>query len=223
MHRNELPFEPRHTRVPSGAAKTISGPMVRMMQAIHLSYTETNTISKMIKTRFYMTHVTKVFHQVRPNRFLRLWYVWCKLWIYLAPILKLSPNGPKQDSTWPTSPRSSIGCVHNDFLAYGTFGANHAPILNQDYHSIQMDRNELPFEPHHLGVPSGASKTISEAMVHLPQTVHLLALKLTMSPNGPKCASIWASSHRSTIQCIQNNFWAYGTFGANRAPILHRN
>jgi hypothetical protein len=63
---------------------------------------------------------------------LRLCYVWCKLWIYHAPILTLSPNGPKQDFTWPTSPSSSIGCVENDFWAYGTFGANRAPISNQD-------------------------------------------------------------------------------------------
>jgi hypothetical protein len=27
-----------------------------------------------------------------------------------------------------------------------------------------MDRNELPFEPHHQGVPSGVSKIIFESM-----------------------------------------------------------
>jgi len=31
---------------------------------------------------------------------------------------------------------------------------------------------ELSVEPRHLGVPSGASKTISESMVHLVQTIH---------------------------------------------------
>jgi hypothetical protein len=36
-----------------------------------------------------------------------------------------------------------------------------------------MDKNELPLEPHHLGVPSSASKMISEPMVRLAQTVHL--------------------------------------------------
>jgi hypothetical protein len=118
-----------------------------------------------------------VFHQARPNRFLRLWYVWCKLWIYLAPILTLSSNGLKRDSTRLTSPRSSIGCMENNFWAYGTFGANRAPILNQDYHCIQTDRNELPFEPHHLEVLSGAPKTIFEATVHLTQTVHLSCTK----------------------------------------------
>ena len=53
------------------------------------------------------------------------------------------------------------------------FGANHAPILRQDYHYLQMDRDELLLEPRHLGVSSGVSKMISEPMVRLVQTMHL--------------------------------------------------
>jgi hypothetical protein len=30
------------------------------------------------------------------------------------------------------SSRTSIGCVQDDFRAYGMFGTNHAPILRQD-------------------------------------------------------------------------------------------
>jgi hypothetical protein len=65
------------------------------------------------------------------------------------------------------SPRSSIGCVKNDFLAYDTLNTNCATILHQDLHYLQMDRNKLPLEPRHLVVPSGASKMISEAIVRL--------------------------------------------------------
>jgi hypothetical protein len=36
-----------------------------------------------------------------------------------------------------------------------------------------MDRNEHPFEPRHLGVPSDVSKMISEPMIHLAQIVQL--------------------------------------------------
>jgi len=110
---------------------------------------------------------------VRPKRFLTLRYIWCKPCTYLAPTLTPSLNGPKQDSTRPTSPRSSIGCVQNDFRAYGTFGTNRAPTLRQYYHYLQTDRNELSVEPHHLVVPSCASKMIPEPMVRLAQTVHL--------------------------------------------------
>jgi hypothetical protein len=40
-----------------------------------------------------------------------------------------------------------------------------------------MNRNKLPFEPHHLWVSSGVSKMISEPMVRLAQTVHLCCTK----------------------------------------------
>jgi hypothetical protein len=181
-----------------------------------------------------------VYHRVHPKWFLSLWFIWRKPCTYLATILALSPNGLKRDSLWPTSPRSSIECIKNNLWAYSTFGANHAPILRQDYHYLQIDRIELPLEPPNLGVPSGASKTICEPMVCLAQTVHLsctnantitkrtemrfhmthvtlefyrvcpkrflimwyvqhklctyLASRLALSPNGPKWASIWASS-----------------------------
>jgi hypothetical protein len=111
--------------------------------------------------------------QVRPKWFSSLWYVQRKLWTYLASCLALSPNRLKWASTWASSPRSTIGYVQNNFWAYATFGANRAPILTQDYYSLQMDQNEIPLEPHHLGVPSGASKTITEPMVPLAQSVHL--------------------------------------------------
>ena len=113
------------------------------------------------------------YHREHPKRFLTIWYIWFKPCTYLAPTLTTSPNGPKHDSTRPTSPRSSIGCVQNDFRAYRTLGANRAPILRQYYHYLQTDRNELSVEPRHLGVPSGASKMIYDPMVRLAQTVHL--------------------------------------------------
>jgi hypothetical protein len=69
--------------------------------------------------------------------------------------------------------RSFIGWVKNNFRAYGTFGANRATILHQGDPYVQTDQNMLAIEPHHLGVPSSASKTISEPMARLAQTVHL--------------------------------------------------
>jgi hypothetical protein len=58
MDRNEILYDPRHLGVPSGASKMISEAMVRIVQTVDLSCTETNTISKWTVTRFYMTHVT---------------------------------------------------------------------------------------------------------------------------------------------------------------------
>ena len=82
----ELSLEPCHLGVPSGASKAISKPMVRLAQTMHLSCTDTNTVTKWKEVRFHMT----------------------------------------------MSPRSSIGCVQNDFRAYGTLDANRAPIFRKD-------------------------------------------------------------------------------------------
>ena len=55
---NELPLEPHHLVLPSSASKTISEPMVRLAQTMHLSCTDTNTVSKRKEVRLHMTHVT---------------------------------------------------------------------------------------------------------------------------------------------------------------------
>jgi hypothetical protein len=83
----------------------------------------------------------------------------------------------EQASTWASSPSSTIVCIQNDFWAYGTFGVSRAPILCQDSHHLQTDRNELPLERRHLGVPSSASKMISKPNVCLMQMVHLSCIR----------------------------------------------
>ena len=45
----------------------ISEPMVRLKQTVHLSCTDTYTVSQRTKTRFHMTHVTQEIHQMRQN------------------------------------------------------------------------------------------------------------------------------------------------------------
>jgi hypothetical protein len=48
-----------------------------------------------------------------------------------------------------------------------------------------------------------------------------LASRWALSQNRLKWASVWVSQPRSAIECVQNDFWACGMFGANHAPILH--
>jgi hypothetical protein len=69
IDQSEHPLEPRHLEVRSGASITISEPMVRLVQIMHLSCTDTNAVSKQNETRFNMTHVTYKFHWVHPKRF----------------------------------------------------------------------------------------------------------------------------------------------------------
>jgi hypothetical protein len=132
MDRNELPLEPCHHRVPSCSSKMTIEPTVHLAQTVHLSCTNTNTISKWTEMRFVVPHVALGFHWISKMIF-ELWYVQRKPYNYLA-----------------------------SRLAY-----------------LQTDRNELPPKPRHLGVPSGASKMISEPMVGLVQTVHLSYIKIS--------------------------------------------
>jgi hypothetical protein len=95
-NRTELPLEPRHLGVPSCVSKTISMFMVCSVQTMHLSCTDTNTISKRTKMTFHTTHVTYEFHRTRPKLLMSLWYVQCKPCTYLTSRLALSPNGPNR-------------------------------------------------------------------------------------------------------------------------------
>jgi hypothetical protein len=58
MDRNELPFEPRHLGGPSGASKMIYEAMVYLVQTVHLSCTETNTVSKRTETSLHLSLVS---------------------------------------------------------------------------------------------------------------------------------------------------------------------
>jgi hypothetical protein len=151
----------------------ISEAMVCLVQTVDLSYTETNTISNWTKTRFYMTHVTYEFHRVRPKWFLSLQYVRCKPCSYLKSRLALYPNGPKRASIWASSPTSTIRCAKMISKAMVYLVQTVHLSCTETNTVSKRDRNELPFEPRHLGVPSVASKTISEPVVCMAQTMHL--------------------------------------------------
>jgi hypothetical protein len=58
MNRNKLSLEPRHLGVPSGVSKKTYEPMVRFVQTVHQSCTDTITVSKWTKMSFHLTHVT---------------------------------------------------------------------------------------------------------------------------------------------------------------------
>jgi hypothetical protein len=131
-------------------------------------------------------------------------------------------NELTQASTWASSPRSTIGCVQNDFRAYDMFSTIRAPILHRYQQYLQMDENEILHDPCHLGVSSEASKAISKNLVRSSQTMHLSCVKISTMSNELNQASTWALSPRSTIGCVQNDFWAHGMFSTNHAPILNR-
>jgi hypothetical protein len=89
--------------------------VVHSAQTMHLSCVEINAISKRTEASFHLSHITNECHRVCPKWFPYLWDVLHKPCNYLASRLTLSPNGPKQASTWHTLPRSTIGCGQSDF------------------------------------------------------------------------------------------------------------
>jgi hypothetical protein len=109
--RTETSFHLTLVTLEYHASKMISEARVHLAQTVHLSCNKTNTISKRTEMSFHLSLITQEYHPVHPKQFLSLWYVWRKPCTYHAPKLTLSPIGPKGDSRWPTSPRSSIGCV----------------------------------------------------------------------------------------------------------------
>jgi hypothetical protein len=84
LDQNEIPHDPWHLGVPSGASKMISEPVVRSAQTVHLSCIKICSISKRTESSIHLSLVTKEHHQLRPKRFLSLWHVRHKPCTYLA-------------------------------------------------------------------------------------------------------------------------------------------
>jgi hypothetical protein len=83
-----------------------------------------------------------------------------------------------------------------------------------------MDRNEIEFDPRHLGVPSGASNMIFEPMIHSVQTMHLSCEEI--NSNSKRTETSFHLTHVTLEyhRVCQNDLWAYGMFSANYAPTL---
>jgi hypothetical protein len=182
--------------------------MVRSAQTVHLFCIKISTISKHDKTSFHLSLVTLEYHWVHPNWFLSLWYVWRKPYTYLALTLTLSPNGPKWDSTRPASLMSSIGCVQNNFWACGILAQNeHLSCTDSNtvskWTEKRYHKTDITYEFHQVHPKWFLSLW---NIRHKPCTN--LGSRLALSPNEPKRASTWASSPRSTILCVENDFRA---------------
>jgi hypothetical protein len=85
-----------------------------------------------------------------------------------------------------------------------------------------MDRNELPLDKCHLGVPSDVPKMISEPIARSAQILHLSCMEINTISKWTK-TSFHFTNVTGEVHCVQpKNFHARGTFGANCAPILHQ-
>jgi hypothetical protein len=152
---------------------------------------------------FRLIHITKEYNQLRPKWFLSLWYVRQKLCSYLAPRLTLSPNGPKQASTWHTLPRSTIRCAQKPFPW-----------------PWYIQRKPCTYLASRLKLsPNGLKRAF--AWSTLPRST------IRCIQNDVKVYGTLGASHAPILhqdwhypQTDQNDFRAYGTFSTNRAPNL---
>jgi hypothetical protein len=162
MDRKQLPLEPRQLGGPSGASTTISDPMVRLAQTVHLSCSDTNTISKRTKTRFHMRHIN----------WSSIGFVQNDIQAYgtLAQTVHLSCVKISTISKWnETSFHMSLIILDfhrvraKHFLSPWSIWRKPCTYLALTLILSLMYWNEIPHEPSHLGVPSDVSKTIFQA------------------------------------------------------------
>jgi hypothetical protein len=210
-----------HLGVASGASKTISEPILCSKQQCSYLASRLALSLKRIESSFHFSLITYKYHWVRPKWFLRVRYVWCKLCACLAPILTLSVNGPKWDSTWPTSPRVLWVCP-KWFLSLWYIWCKPctylAPVLTLSPNGVKQD-STWPTSPRGS---IGCVQHDFWAYATFEATVHLSCIKIGTISKMDRIKLPLEPRHLSTIGCGQNDFWGYGTFGANRAPTLHQ-
>jgi hypothetical protein len=83
-----------------------------------------------------------------------------------------------------------------------------------------MDQIHLPPKSRHLGEPSGASKMVFEPMLCLAQIVDQSWTDTNIISKQTEMRFHMTHATKVFYRSVQNDFSAYGTFDANRAPIL---
>jgi hypothetical protein len=155
---------------------------------------------------------------MRPNWFLSLWSIWGKTCTYVASRLTLSPNGSKQASIWPLNLRVPSGMAKMNCMplvhSVKTMQLSEINTISK-WTKMSFHLTHVTLEFHQVC----QKQFLSLLHVWRKSCTNLLWI-LTLSLNELKCASTWPTLPRSPIRCAQNNFWAYCTFGTNRAPIL---
>jgi hypothetical protein len=170
MKRSEIPHDPRHLGVPSGAPKMISKPMVRLTQIVHLSCVKISTISEWTelslepRPRWVPTSVSRMISE-RMVHFSQTVHLSCT---DINTVYK-----QKEERLHMTHVTLGFQRVRLKWFLSLWYVRRKWCIYLASKLALSLNKTELSLEPHHLGVPLGASKTISESMKRLAQTVHL--------------------------------------------------
>jgi hypothetical protein len=109
MDQNKHPLDLGHLRVPLGAPKKISLHVVHSTQTGHLFCTEINTFYRLKRASTWPTH-----EGVPPGVFKMISEpILCSAKTVHLSCAKINTISKRTQTsfTWPTSPRSSIGCI----------------------------------------------------------------------------------------------------------------
>ena len=158
---------PRHLGVALGASKMISEPMVRSTQTVHLSCVKISTISEKDRNELPL----QPCHLVVPSSASK---IISKPMVRLALTMHLSCTDTNTDSKRKEARFHMTHVIYEfhrvhpkRFPSLWYVRCKPCTYLASRLALCPKGRNELPLEPHHLGVPSGAAKMISEPMVRL--------------------------------------------------------
>jgi hypothetical protein len=168
---------------------------------------------------FHLSLATFKYHQVCPIRFLSRWYVWQKLCTYLALTLTLNPT--QKEVRFRMTPVTYEFHQERSKWFMTLWYTRHKPctyLASRLAQSPKGPKWASTWASSHSGTIRW-TKTIYEPMVRLGNPCTYLALTLTLFPNKKRDAT-WPMSRRGSVRCVQNDFRTYGTFDANRAPIL---
>ena len=189
---NDIPPDPRHLGVPSGASKTISEPMEHLAQTVHLSYINTNTISKRTERDSIWPTSSGASKTISEPK-VRL----VQTCTYLTSTLTPSPNRPNkipQDPCHLVVASGASKTISEPMVRLAKLCTYLTPTLTPSPNGL----NKIPHDPHHLGVPSGASKMISEPIVRLAQTMHISYINTNTISKRTERDSTWPMSPRSS-------------------------
>jgi hypothetical protein len=152
---------------------------------MHVSCTDTNTVSKQTETRFLMTRSPRNTINCVQNEFRAFWYVWQKTCTNLVSKLALSKNDRKEHPLEPchlgvppgASKKISVPMVHL---------AQTMHLSCNDTNTVSK-RTETRFQITH--VIRCAQNDFRAFWYVRRKTCTYLASTLALSPNGPKRAS----------------------------------
>jgi len=160
------------------------------MQTVQLSCIKISIISEQTKSSLHLSIFNYEYHLMRLKWFLSLWCIRRKPCTNLLPKHTLSLNETEArfhmthiiKDLYLVRPNwfltiSYVACKPCIYLASRLALSPNRP--NRAFTWAPWPRSEIPYNTCHLGVPSGASKLISEHMVCSMQIVHLCWIKIS--------------------------------------------